>query len=149
MFVEFLIKNFFQSCSARTGFTPMHCASLALKIVNNLLDQVFVKSESIASTSNTTFWWAPQTQTDWVIFEPARTHYLDLKAQNFENPILTIGLTILWKQCIILASYKYFFKLQTFGYVFLTNIVFLFRHLPAEVVIFTNVFLPDEVFQWW
>ena len=46
-----------------------------------------------------------------------------------------------WKQCIIIASYKDFFKLQSFFmYSFThTNIVFLFRHLPTEIVIFINV----------
>ena len=47
----------------------------------------------------------------------------------------------LWKQYKILASYKDFFKLQfLFMYSFThTNIVFLFRHLPTEIVIFINV----------
>ena len=37
MFVEVLIKKLFQSCKARTGFTPIHDAF----VVNDLLDQVF------------------------------------------------------------------------------------------------------------
>ena len=35
-------KKFFQSCSARTWFTPMHDAFVALSVANDLLDQVFV-----------------------------------------------------------------------------------------------------------
>ena len=42
MFVEFLIKKLFQSCSVRTGFTQMHDVFLALSVANDLLDQVFV-----------------------------------------------------------------------------------------------------------
>ena len=101
-----------------------------------LIRSLYVKSQSIASTSNTTFWWALQTQTEWVIFEPARTHHLGLKAQSFENPIFTF-----WKQYIILASYKTlqvgkFLLMYSFTH---TNIVFLSRHLPTEIVILINV----------
>ena len=42
MFIEFLIKKLFQSCSARTGFRSMHDAFVALSVANNLRDQVFV-----------------------------------------------------------------------------------------------------------
>ena len=56
---------------------------------SNLIRSLYVKSQFIASTSNTTFWWALQAQTKWVIFEPARTHHLSLKVQNFENLIFT------------------------------------------------------------
>ena len=59
MFVEFLIKKFFQSCSARTGFTPMHDVFVALRVVKIfLIRSLYVKSYSFASTSNITFWWA-------------------------------------------------------------------------------------------
>ena len=54
-----------------------------------LIRSVYVKSQSIAWTSNRTFWWAEQTQTEWVILEPARTHHFGLKAQTFVNPIFT------------------------------------------------------------
>ena len=102
---------------------------------------LYVKSQSIASTSNTTFWWALQTQTEWVIFEPARTHHLGLKVQNFENPIFTF-------ECFSLKAVYNSYKLQRllpvakflFMYSFThTNIVFFFRHLPTEIVIFINV----------
>ena len=49
----------------------------------DLIRSLYVKSQSIASTSSTTFLWALQKQTEWVIFGPARTHHLSLKAQNF------------------------------------------------------------------
>ena len=42
----------------------------------NSIRTLYVKSQSIASTSSTTFSWAPQTQTEWVIFEPSKTHHL-------------------------------------------------------------------------
>ena len=42
MFVEFLIKKFFQIFSAKTGFTLVHDAFVARRVANNLLDQVFV-----------------------------------------------------------------------------------------------------------
>ena len=39
-FVEFLIKKFFQSCSAKTRVTQMHNSFVALRVVNGLLHQV-------------------------------------------------------------------------------------------------------------
>ena len=42
MFVEFLIKELLQSCSARTGFAPIRHSFVALRIANDRLDQVFV-----------------------------------------------------------------------------------------------------------
>ena len=56
-----------------------------------MIRSLYVKSQSIALTGNTKFWWALQTQTEWVIFGPARTHHLGLKAENFENPIFIFG----------------------------------------------------------
>ena len=106
MFVEFLIKTFFQSCTTRTGFTPMHDAFVALSVANDLLDQVFACQVSVhVSTSNTTFWWALQTQIEWVIFELARTHPLGAKAQNFENPRFVF-------RCFFLKAVYNFCKLQ-------------------------------------
>ena len=142
MFVEFLIKKFFQSCSARTRFTPMADAFVALSVAKDLLDQVlYVKSLSIASTSNTTFWWMLQMQRKWVIFEPVRTHHLGFEAQNFENPIFTFGLFFLktvFNYCKLqrlLQVAKFLFR-YSFTH---TNIVFLFKHLSTEIVIFKNV----------
>ena len=42
MFVEFLIKKFLQNCSAGTGFTPMDHVFVAIRVENDLFDQVFL-----------------------------------------------------------------------------------------------------------
>ena len=106
-----------------------------------LIRSLYVKPQSITSTSNTTFWWTLQTQAESVIFKQARTHYLDLKVQNFENLIFTFG-------CFSLKSVYNSCKLQRLlqdaKFLFLcafthTNIVFLFRHLFTEIVIFIKV----------
>ena len=102
---------------------------------------MYVKSPSIPSTRSTTFWWALQTQTERVIFEPARTHHLSLKAQNFENPIFTFGY---FSFKAVYNSCKLQRLLQVAKFLFMysftqTNIVFLFKHLPSEIVIFKNV----------
>ena len=107
----------------------------------NLIRSLYVTFQSIALTSNTTFWWALQTQTEWVIFEPARTNQLDLKAQNFENPIFTFGC---FSSKAVYNSCKLQRLLQVAKFLFMysfthTNIVFLFKHLPTEIVIFKNV----------
>ena len=100
--------------------------------------------QSIASTSNTTLWWELQTQTEWVIFEPAGTHHLGLKAQNFENQIFTFryfSLKAVYNPCKLqrlLQTAKFLFM-----YSFTTS---LFRHLPTEIVIFINVCYPIQCF---
>ena len=106
-----------------------------------LIRSLYGKSQSITWTSNTTFWSALQTQTKWVIFEPARTQHLGLKAQNFENLMFTFG-------CFSLTAIYNFCKLQrrlqvatilimnSFSH---TNILFLFRCLPTEILIFIKV----------
>ena len=143
MFVEFLIKKFFQSCSARTQDSHQCMMHLLLSVLQTifLIRSLYVKSQSIASTSNTTFWWALQTQKEWVIFEPARTHHVGRKAQNFENPIFTFG-------CLSLKAAYNSYKLQrllqvakflVMYFITHTNIVFLFRHLSTEIVISINV----------
>ena len=91
--------------------------------------------------TNTTFWWAPQTQTEWAIFEPARTHHLGLKPQSYENPIFTCGcfyLKAVYNSCKLktLLQVAKFLVMYFFTH---TNIVFLFGHLPTEMVIFINV----------
>ena len=76
-----------------------------------------------------------------VVFDPARTHHLGLMAQNFENLIFTF-------RCFSLKAINNYVKLQRLVEVakFLlmyffthTYIVFLFMHLPTEIVIFKNV----------
>ena len=96
-----------------------------------------VKSKFVALNSNTTFWWALETQTERVSFESVRTHHLRLKAQKFENPIFTFG-------CFSLKAVYNSCKLQRllqvakflFMYSFTT---LLFRHRLTEIVIFINV----------
>ena len=56
-----------------------------------MIRSLYVKSPFLASTSSTSFWLTLHTQTEWVIFEQARTNYLVVKAQNFEYPIFTFG----------------------------------------------------------
>ena len=110
------------------------------------------KSQSIASTNHTTFWWALQTQTGGVIFEPVGTHRLSVKAQNFKNPIFTFGcfsLKAVYNSCKLqrLLQVAKFLFMYSFTY---TNIYFLFTHLPTEIVFFINKrLLPDEMFHWW
>ena len=107
-----------------------------------LIRSLYVKSQSIASTTNKRFWWALQTQTEWVIFEPTRTHHLSLKAQNLENPIFTFG-------CFSLKAVYNSYKLQRLLIMYFfthINLVFLFRNLPTEIVIFINVFYQMKSF---
>ena len=91
---------------------------------------LYVKSQSIVSTRNTKFWWALEMQTDCVISQPARTHHLGLKAQNFEKPIFTFGcfsLKAVYNSCKLqrLLQVAKFLFMCSFTH---TNIVFLFRH---------------------
>ena len=105
MFFEFLIKKFFQSCSARIGFTPMHDAFVALSVANDLLDQVFVCQAwvrcidwqhnilmSATNANKVSHFWTSQNTT--------------LRTQ------LHLGV-FLWKQYVIFAGYKEFCKLQS------------------------------------
>ena len=104
----------------------------------NLIRSLYVNSQSITPTSNTTFWWALQTQTEWVShFWASQNTPFGIQAQNFENPIFTF-------ECFSLKAVYNSSKLQRllqvakflliYSFTF-TNIVFLFRHLPTE----TNV----------
>ena len=107
MLVEFPIKKFFQSCSARTGFTPMQTYLLLSELWTIfLIRSLFVTSHSIASTGNTTFCATNANRVSHylashnTLFGSLRTRYLHLGV-------------FLRKQYIILASYKYFCKLQS------------------------------------
>ena len=113
-----------------------------------MIRSLYVKSQSTASTSNITFWWILQTLTQWVIFEPARTHHFGLKIQIFENPIFTFAcfsLKAAYNSCQLRNLCKILARiLQVAKFLFMysfthTNIVFLFRHLPTEIAIFINV----------
>ena len=101
----------------------------------NLIRSLCVKFQSIVSPSNTTFRWTLQTQAEWVIFEPARTHHLDLKAQNFENPMFTFGcfsLKVVYNSCKLQRL------LQVAKFLFMYSFTILPTYLH-EIVIFINV----------
>ena len=134
MFVEFLIKKFFQSCRARTELLQIYGAFVAISVAMIFfIRSLYVKSQSIASTCSKTFWWALQTQTEWVTFEPVKIYHLGLKSQNFENPIFIF-------RCFSLkAVYLQVTKLLIMYSFTYTNIVFLLRHLPTEIIIFISV----------
>ena len=74
------------------------------------------------------------------MFETARPHHLSLKAQNFENPIFIFGcfsLKAVYNSCKLqrLLQVAKFLIMYLFTHI---NIVFLFRHLHTEIVIFIN-----------
>ena len=147
MFVEFLIKKIFQSCSARTEFTWMHVLLSGLNTIF-LIRSLYVKSHSIASTSNTAFWWTLQIQTEWVIFEPAWTHHFGLKAHKFQRPIFIFGcfsLQVKYNSCTLQGLLQVAKLLLMYSFTY-TNIEFLFRHLPNEIFIFTNVCYQTKYF---
>ena len=122
----------------------MNYAFIALGVANNLLDQVFVWQVLFTvSTSNTTFWWALQTQTEWVIFESVRTNYWVSRYRTLKTQNLHFGV-FLWKQYIILASYKVLF-MYCFTH---SNIAFLSRHVFTETVIFINACYQRKCFNW-
>ena len=102
----------------------------------NLIRSLYVMSPSTASASSTTFWWAQQTQK-----ESHSEHTICFsRHRTLRTQYLHLGV-FLWKQYKSLASYKDFCKLQfLFMFSFThTNTVFLFKHLPTEIVIFKNV----------
>ena len=139
MFVEFLIKKVFQSCSTRTGFTPTHNALVALSVANNLLDQVFVcqlpvhcinyRNNILMSTANVNrvskFWASQNTP-------------FGLKVQDFENPIFIFGsffLKAVYKQYhVLLYSHWYSLSFEAPTY---------WNHHLYKCL------LPDNMFQWW
>ena len=103
MFVEFLIKKFIQNCSAKhdSHRCIMHLLLSGLLTIF-VIRSLYVKSQSIASTSNTKFWLALHTVSYFWASQPARTHHLGLKVQNFENPILTFrsfSLKVVYSSC--------------------------------------------------
>ena len=78
-------------------------------------------------------------QSESFLSQPEQTIWVS-RHRTLRTQYLHLGV-FLWKQYKILASYKDFCKLQfLFMYSFThTNIVFLFKHLPTEIVIFKNV----------
>ena len=91
MFIQFLINKLFQNCSARTGFTPMHDAFVALSVANDLLDQVFVCQAPVHCIDQKhNILMSAITQTESVIFKQARIHNLDLRIHHWENGVKQI-----------------------------------------------------------
>ena len=101
---------------------------------------MYVKSQSIASTSSTTFWWALQTQAEWVIFEPARTNLLGLKAQNIENPIFTFG-------CFSMKAVYNSCKLQRLLQV--SKVLFMYSFTQTKILFLGNYLLPTVINVCW
>ena len=109
-------KNLIWSGLCMSSLRPLH------RQAAQHFDERFIRKQSESFLSQ------PE-QTIWVSrHRTLRTQYLHLGV-------------FLWKQYKILASYKDFCKLQfLFMYSFThTNIVFLFKHLPTEIVIFKSV----------
>ena len=75
-------------------------------------------------------------QSESYLSQPEHTIWIS-RHRTLKTQYLHLGV-FLWKQYKILASYKDFFKSQfLFMYSFThTNIVFPFKHLPTEIVIF-------------
>ena len=80
-------------------------------------------------------------QTEWLIFQPARTHHLGLKAKNIGNPTFTFvcfSLKAVCNSCKLQRLLQVARLLIMYSFTH-TNIVFLFRHLPTKIAIFINV----------
>ena len=137
IFVELLVKKFFQSCSARTGFTPRHDAFVAFSVANDPLHQVFVCQVTVHCTNQQHNILMSTTNANRVshFSGPARTHHLGLKAQNFENPISTFWCFSLK---VVYSSGKLRRLLQVTKFLIMysfthTKIVFLFRHVLPKL----------------
>ena len=134
MSFEFLITKFVQSCSARTGFTPMHDAFVcshcckrssrsglcmsSLSPLHRLATQHF--DECYKRKQSESF------------FEPARTHHLGLKAQKFENSIYKFGcvsLKVLYNSC----------KLQRILQV--AKFLFMYSFIHINILFFSGTYL--------
>ena len=81
-----------QSSTSWTWLTAMHHTHLLSGSQTIFLSRsLYVYSQSIASTSNTAFWWVLHMQTEWVSDDPARTHHFGLRVQKLENLIFMLG----------------------------------------------------------
>ena len=79
----------------------------------NSIRSLYVKSQSNASTSNTTFWWGLKgKQSESFLSQSEHTTWVS-RHRTFITRYLHLEV-FLWKQYIILASYKDFCKLQSF-----------------------------------
>ena len=104
-------------------------------------DQVFVCQVPVYCIEQQRNLLMSATNANRVIFEQVRTHHLDLKTQNFENPIFTFecfSLKAVYNSCNLqrLLQFSKFLFMYFFTH---TNIVLLFRYLRTEIVIFINV----------
>ena len=92
MFIEVLIEKLFQSFSARTGLAPMHDAYVARRVVNDLLDQVFVCQVPILCMNLQHNILMSATKANRVShFWASHNTSFGLKAQKFENPTFIFG----------------------------------------------------------
>ena len=78
-----------------------------------LIRSLYVKPQSIASTSNTTFWSALQRKQSESFLSQSEHLIWVLRPKTLITQYLHLGV-FLWKQYVILASYKDFWKLQSF-----------------------------------
>ena len=140
----------FHSCSATTRFTPMHDAFVALRVVNNLLDQVFVCQVpahcidqqhnilmSITNVNIVIHFWASQNT-------PFGSQGTELWEPNIY--ICVPCLKAVYNSCKLqwlLQAAKFFFMYSFTP----ANILFLFRHLLTKIVIFINVCYQIKCFR--
>ena len=133
--------------SFRVAVPGQHSHRCMMHLLLSMLQTIFlirslcIMFQSITSNTKKNFWWAVQTQIEWVIFHPVRTHHLGLMAQNIAKPIFPFGcfyLKAVYNSCKLqrLLQDAKFLIMYSFTH---TNIVFLFRHLPTEIVIFIKV----------
>ena len=85
-------------------------------------------------------------QSESFLNQPGHINWVS-RHRTLRTLYLHLGVFV-WKQYIILASQKEFWKLQSFFMYFFThtNIVLPFRHLPTELVIFTNGYYQIKCF---
>ena len=114
MFFEFLIKKFF-SGSTRAGSTPMHDAFVALSVANDLLNQVFVCHVPVHCLRLATQHFDEHykcERRESFLSQPEKTIWVS-RHRILRTQYLHLGV-FLWKQYVILTSYKEFCKLQSF-----------------------------------
>ena len=131
-----MIKKNLLSYSVASFFTYVRWATfVALGVANDLFDQVFVCQVPVHCIHYQHDILISATNTEWVFFEPARTHNLGLKIQHFENPFGCFALKAVSNTCKL----KRFLQVTKFLFIYAftsTNIVFLSRQLPTKIFIF-------------
>ena len=131
MYFEFLIKKFFQSCSVRTRFTPMHDAVVALCMASpsslyRLATQHF--DEHCKRKQTESFLSQPK-HTIWV----SRHRTLEPKFISGCFSLKAVHNSCKFERLLQAAKFLFMFSFTH------TNVLFIFRHLPTEIVIFINV----------